>query len=453
MRLETENQMKGEMTVFLSLLFIIFISFTGSILESASLQGIKSERRADMSLAMDSVFAEYQTRLFELYHIFSLEGSYESGTFSEEAIGDRLNFYAGTDAEQEIIRMQLLTDNKGQAFYEQAVRWMETDMGQGLLEKIPQMEELWKEQEQHTEDRETEMDDALAEVGETLPSEENPFMDFIEMRNSDFLSKLMPEGTKISEKIVTQNELPSGRELAAGRGEFNKQVLGNEGVSDILFGEYLLKHFNNAVKKEEGRGGGLAYELEYILEGTDSDVENLTKVLRKIQMTRLALNYTYLITDQEKCGQAQTWAAALSAVLLIPEMTEVLKHALLLVWSYKETITDMRILLEGKKCAFWKTKENWKTSFSSILLPDKRQSGEEDAEGIRYEDYLRMFYTLKSKEEVRMRSIDMLESNLRQGEEMEFFFADQCVNKLEIQTTCRFRRGITYKFHSYYEYQ
>lgn len=362
------GKMKGEMTVFLSLVFIIFISFTGSILESASLQGIKSERRADMSLAMDSVFAEYQSRLFELYHVFALDGSYESGRFDEESIGERLNFYAGTDAEQEIIRMQLLTDKKGQAFYEQAVRWMETDIGQGMLEKIPQMEELWKEQEEYSEDRETEMDNVLAEVGETLPSEENPFADISEMRNADFLSKLMPEGTEVSEKKVTLDELPSGRELAVGRGEFKKQVLGSEGVSDILFGEYLMKHFNNAVKKEEGRGGGLAYEFEYILEGAASDTENLTGVLRRIQVARFALNYAYLITDQEKCGQAETWAAALSAVLLMPEMTGVLKQAFILVWSYKETITDMRMLLEGKKCAFCKTKENWKTGFSSILL-------------------------------------------------------------------------------------
>lgn len=450
---KVEHEMKCEMTVFLSLLFILFISFTGSILESASLQGIKSERRADMSLAMDSVFAEYQSDLFDLYHVFALDGSYEGDSFDEDAIGDRLNFYAGTDAEQEIVRMQLFTDGKGQAFYEQAVRWMLTDAGYGLMEKIPQMRELWKEQEVFAEDREGEMDQALAEVGEALPSEDNPFADFVEMRNDNFLFKIMPQGTVVSAKEVTPEELPSGRTLHTGRGEFKKQVLANDGVSDILFGEYLLKHFNHAVKTEENRGGGLTYELEYILEGAGSDAENLTRVLRKIQMTRLALNYAYLLTDQEKCAQAQTWSAAISTVLLVPEMTEVLKHAFLLAWSYKETVTDMRTLMEGKKCAFWKTKENWKTGFSSILLTDSRQGIREDEAGIGYEDYLRMFYTLKSREVIRMRSIDMLEANLRQGQGMGFFRADQCVNKLEIQTTCRFRKGISYRFHNYYEYQ
>lgn len=448
------SEKKGEVTVFLSLLFVLFISFIGSVVESASLQGLKSERRADMSLAMDSVFAEYQSRLFDLYHVFSLDGSYEGDEFDETAIGNRLNFYAGTDAGQEIMRMQLLTDEKGQAFYEQAVRWMETDIGQGLLERIPQMQELWREQEADAADREAEMDHALAEVNQALPPDANPFEDVIQMRNDNFLAKIMPQGTDISDKTIRKEELPSGRTLNTGRGEFKKQVLVNDAVSNILFGEYLLKHFNNAVKQEESCGGGLAYEVEYILEGMDSDAENLTRVLRKIQMMRFALDYAYLMMDQEKCEQAGLWAAAISTALLVPEMTEVLKHAFLLVWSYKETVTDLRMLMEGKKCAFWKTRETWKTGFSSILLPDRRREYESDTAGaIGYEDYLRMFYTLKSKEKVRMQSIDMLEANLRQGEELEFFYADRCVNKLEVETTCRFRRGITYSFHNYYEYR
>ena len=97
----------AEMTVFFSLIFVIFLSFIGGILESASLQGMKSEKRADVSLAMDSVFAEYHSKLFELYHIFSLDGSYESDTYEEKKICDRLNYYAGMEAEHEIEKIQM----------------------------------------------------------------------------------------------------------------------------------------------------------------------------------------------------------------------------------------------------------------------------------------------------------------------------------------------------------
>ena len=90
------------------------------------------------------------------------------------------------------------------------------------------------------------------------------------------------------------SELPSGRRLLSGRGEFSDQVLGNETISDILFGEYMLRHYNNGVTEREECGNGLSYEMEYILEGTDEDGENLTRVLRKIQGIRLALNLSLI---------------------------------------------------------------------------------------------------------------------------------------------------------------
>ena len=49
---------KGEVTAYLSLIFILFISFVGGIMESASVQMAKNYRRADMNRAMDSVFAD-----------------------------------------------------------------------------------------------------------------------------------------------------------------------------------------------------------------------------------------------------------------------------------------------------------------------------------------------------------------------------------------------------------
>lgn len=423
-------------------------------MESASLQGMKSEKRADVSLAMDSVFAEYHSKLFELYHIFSLDGSYESDIYEEGKICDRLSYYAGGEAEHEIERIQMLTDRNGQAFYEQAVRWMETEIGHGILEQIPKMEALWKEQEEQYTDREKELDQTLEEVEVLLPSEENPFTDIIHMRNDDFLKKILPKSKQISEKCVNRSELPTGRGLLSGRGVFSDQVFGSESVSDVLFGEYLLRHYNNGVTEKEEYGGGLAYEMEYILEGMDEDGENLTRVLRKIQGIRLALNYGFLISDPERCSKAQTWAVTISTALFVPELTEVLKHALLLVWSYRETVADLQRLMAGGKCVFWKTDSSWRTEFSEILVPGEQvQEESEDENGVGYEDYLRMFYAATPKETMRMRAVDMLEVNMRKQEGMDYFRADRSVNKVEIYTTCTFRRGIRYQFKTYYEYR
>lgn len=77
---------KAEITAFLSLIFILLVTFIGGIMESASIQMAKSYRRTDMNRAMECVFAEYQRELLEEYDIFALEGTYECGEYSDKLI-------------------------------------------------------------------------------------------------------------------------------------------------------------------------------------------------------------------------------------------------------------------------------------------------------------------------------------------------------------------------------
>ena len=117
-----KKMVRGELTVFLSLVFLLLLSFVGAILESASLQVAKNEKRADAGRAIESVFAEYQRELFEGYGIFALDGSYETEEFSESNILNRLSYYGAENIDTEIQAVRYLTDKNGKAFYEQAVQ-------------------------------------------------------------------------------------------------------------------------------------------------------------------------------------------------------------------------------------------------------------------------------------------------------------------------------------------
>ena len=66
---------KGEITVFLSLLFVLLISFVTGVLEAAVIQTAKNISRLEADRAVFSVFGEYQRKLLEEYHVFALEGS------------------------------------------------------------------------------------------------------------------------------------------------------------------------------------------------------------------------------------------------------------------------------------------------------------------------------------------------------------------------------------------
>lgn len=128
------NMKKAEITAFLSLIFILLVTFVGGMIESASIQTAKNYRRADMNRAMESVFAEYQKELLEEYDIFALEGSYESGEYREDLIAERLAFFGADNMKQRIERIQFLSDQGARGFFEQAAYYMEHKYGVDLLQ-------------------------------------------------------------------------------------------------------------------------------------------------------------------------------------------------------------------------------------------------------------------------------------------------------------------------------
>ena len=62
-----KKMVKGEITAFLSLVFLLLLTLVGALLESASIQLAKNERRADAGRAVESAFAEYQKDLLEYF--------------------------------------------------------------------------------------------------------------------------------------------------------------------------------------------------------------------------------------------------------------------------------------------------------------------------------------------------------------------------------------------------
>ena len=89
----TTGYVRGEVTVYLTLTFILLVSLVLALTESASIQMAKNYRRADMNRAVECVFAEYQKELLEHYDVFAIEAGYESGTYSEQNLLDRLSYY------------------------------------------------------------------------------------------------------------------------------------------------------------------------------------------------------------------------------------------------------------------------------------------------------------------------------------------------------------------------
>lgn len=460
--MRVQESKRGEVTAFLALTFVLLVAFAGSLMESASIQAAKSYRRADMNRAMESVFAEYQRELLEEFEVFALEGSYESGSYSEEKVLDRLSFYGASGMEQRVQRIQLLTDGNGQAFLEQVARFIENKYGLGGLNHLLGSMGQWEGQEeaadqyQQTEESVSqELSGMLADNSLELPAEDNPLPNMQQLAAAPLVDLVMPKDKPVSNKTITAGELVSHRSLRSGYGDFS-DVTGPVELSKIAFGEYVLTHFSSAADDEETDTGALDYETEYILSGKDSDRENLEAVLKKLMAFRFVPNYAYLQGDAGKCAEARTLALTLCTVMAFPAATEALTQVLLLAWAFGESIMDLRSLMKGFGVPLTKTAESWQLSLSGLMSLGSQEAGQEGADtqgGMKYKEYLRALLFLNGKQEMPLRVLDMIEICLKQEKGLSWFKADDCISRIEVSSTLKLRRGITYQFSTYYGYR
>ena len=463
---------KGEITVFLSVVFVLMISFVSGILQASSIQAAKNLGRLETDRAIYSVFGEYQKELLEQYHVFGLDGSYGTGSYTEENLISRMHYYGTEGTEHEITDIQYLTDNSGQAFREQVLTYMEQTNGIGMIRKVTGLTEEWEEQEIQGNEMEKIREESTQEIeeissmlentadtgsGEKEADVENPFHFMDKIEQYGILSVVLPKDMILSEKEITLESQVSYRNLRTGRGSFPSRT-GTDGIEEkLLFDEYVIDRYTSAVPEGESdeKNRTLDYEIEYILAGKTSDKENLESVLFRIFLIRMALNYAFLLTDTEKQGQAEILALAVAALLLVPEAVEGIKHLVLIAWAAGESVTDIRTLLSGKRAALVKTTDNWQTSLTSLftLGEDSGTEGNDAQEGIYYKDYLRILLFLENSKDVTMRALDRREENLRTEQKLRFFHADQCVTRLKMSNTITLYDSLTYQFPMYFGYE
>ena len=447
---------KGEITALLSLIFVLLVSFILAMTESALIQTVENQKRMDADRAVFSLFGEYQKNLLEEYNVFAIDGTYESGDYEEGLLLDRMSYYGSIGIQQEITDIQLLTDNNGQAFREQVIQYMESRTGITLVQNLTGLASNWEEREIQGQEMSEQLEEVLSENEESLPEllpEEAGGE--LTVSKGAILSLVLPKEFQLSGKTIRPEEQISGRNCRTGRGSFPERKSSTAGAEEkLLFEQYIMEKFGNAME-QKGENRNLNYEVEYIICGKESDAENLKSIVYQLLMYRFAANYAYLMTDTAKQGEAETMAATASILLANPELEPVIKQLILVLWSFGESIMDLRSLLSGKKIALTKKAENWQLQLSGLFKLGKEedtQEGQDDESGLTYQQYLQILTFLKSDTQLTMRTMDRVEQNLIQEKELSFFRADACVSKIKLQNTADIWNGVTYTFPIYFGY-
>lgn len=446
-----QSKKKGEITAFLSLVFVLLLSFILAMMESAQIQTAKNRKRLDVDRAVYSLFGEYQKELLEEYDVFAIEGTYGTGCFEEQQLVDRMAYYGSAGIDQNISEIQLLTDQGGQAFREQVLQFMETKTGIGLVQDVMGSAADWTEQKIEGEQAEERLEQIYMQGKEVLPDQSE---DLQGLGQTGILALVLPDEFVLSGKAVVQKRQVSCRERRTGRGSFPARIQ-TDGIREkLLFQRYVMGKLNYATNlKSDSRN--LEYEVEYLLNGKESDEANLKEVVKQILLVRFGLNYLYLQSDSEKQREADALAVTLAALALHPEAKELVKQFVLLLWAFGESTVDVRSLLAGSKVPKNKTSSNWKLPIASVFtfcFFKLQYENEEIEEGLDYGQYLQILLYLKDTDTITMRMLDRVEENLRFEKGLDFFSADQCITKMKLQNSIELWRGYTYSFPTYFGY-
>ena len=173
----------------------------------------------------------------------------------------------------------------------------------------------------------------------------------------------------------------------------------------LLLGEFLMDRMSCFV---EAKGSGYRYEAEYVITGKSSERAALAAVAGDLMLIRTGLNFAYLCTDSEKLAAAETLALTVMTALTVPQLASIFKWILVAAWAAAESVVDLRALFQGKRVVLWKSRSSWKLSALSLGSASEEASG--FSVGLGYRDYLRLLFYLKSGPQAAYRMMDVIQA-------------------------------------------
>ena len=441
-----KKEIEGSISVFLALTITLMLSFCMVLIESARENTLLLKAKIIFDTGIQCLLAEYHQRLWEEYDLFYVDCSYGTeepsydlvkshlGEFVKKNIEMDTRGWLGLDYEgAKITDVLLATDFEGKDFYIQAIEVAEDSVA------IPYIEQLlgWFEKVEATydigeklhEDRK-EMTDEIENVNGTevavkeavwgedregnlilleeaeyeVVNIENPLEKILS--GNILLRQIVSDVSDISGAAIEIDSLASHRKLAEGTvADFQDS---NGLWNKALFCKYAMDHFA-CYLEEVNAGNGIKYELEYLVGGRSSDNQNMEVVVAELLAIREIDNYLSLMQDEVRMLEAHELAVAISAAL-VPWMEPVIYQALLLYWAYEDSVQDLQRLFQGEKIPIVKSLPI--DVISEFLLG--------------YEEYLLLLLLFQSPKNLAMRSIDIIELDLRRTQTL--FRMDACIS-------------------------
>lgn len=478
---ERHGKKDGYMTVYLALAAGILLSLFTAVIEGARQSAIRMHMECCADMALDSALAQYHREMLKQYDLFFIDTSYGTQDPSYHRTEEQIRSYmeknlrpgeefslphvrdiTGLSVDSvELLRAGVATDDGGEVLKYHIVRYMKDISGislaEGILDKGQEtqtwqgqdMEAQWDAAEETMKEeifRKKKLQDE--DWDETIP--ETP-SDAVRSTKGEGILGVAAWGMQLSGASLAGYARPSQRSLNSGTGLTESKAAADGLAADGLLYAYILDKCGYWGAEKEN--SALAYEVEYILQQEAQDRENLKKTAQELLLIREAANAAFLFGSGLR-SQAAEAAGIIAALLLLPEVVELIEAVILFAWAYAESVKDIRILFKGDKIPLMKTESTWNTPFSQLLTYRSHLDSYHSAEsGWEYKDYLGALLFLHGSENAVSGLMDVMESDIRRTPGNGMFRIDGLIDGMEVEIRAVSRYGGSYSIRRVYEYE
>ena len=456
---------QGSITAFCAICMMLIASLLLVLLESGRVYGLDFYAKLKAEAGIDSVCAEFQPLLWQQYGLLALDGAYGTEYFSKDYMTESLTGYItkscqkeeglsslfGMDlfqvtlTEAELTGYALLTDENGELFLDYVAERTKEDLPIGVAEDIY----AEYEENKQMEDGQSELVETISDASQTLASakaskwkeietkieaaeteeEENAARSEAWVLNSPAIKELEKVLGSVNtaqtsgmlrlilgdtSTVSTKDSKPESDLQNREKEEGTMRYVGREDwYRKLLVLTYLEQYFSCYQKQNPEHY--LAYEMEYVLCGKDTEWKNLEATLNRLLLARAAANVTYLLQDSEKTKAAESMAAAIG--LLVgenPVAVKVIQIGIIGVWAYAESILDVRALITGEQIPLLKNRDEWTTDLAHVFAVFEGDLVAKKCEkGLYYADYLKQLLFFTSDEIVAFRMMEVMELGMQ----------------------------------------
>lgn len=496
---------RGQITVFLSLLFLVLMMSFLFIVEGVISYSASSLGEDAVKGAGESIMANYDRELFKNYHLFFLDprqkdyivtdgkefiNQYFSGNSFFDIYCDSLEVTGEKTAVDEdglylkheirewmkyreekeiakvledIIRNTKKNDGERKECQEE-VDSAETDV------KKEQDEEVNQETKEETNKKDTESDlkgdvdkntdnvedmkpDEKAASEEIEPVSEETLKErsnwkeikgtlqllmrtgilFYAAEHPESLSRQSIPGTNLPSKRVKGSSFDNEQRLLDKMDELSFSSL--KGIKSLLSVDismdgrgtlwtkdrYIISYIEDCFSFYGGsdkKDNALLYEVEYLISGKNSDIDNLKRVANYILLLRFINNYIFTGKDTQMKTHINTMASAITGVMGMPQTMKAVQVLIRMAISYGESLLELHTLFSGGEVPLIKDKTTWNLTLKTMAEQLRnKQIVKKGKKNISYKDYLKLFLLTKGNSRtVCYRMMDIMQENIASKE-------------------------------------